>query len=556
MKRFILLIPLLLCAAALQAAEYRTPNFTVTAADPDVARQVGDQAEACRKRHSIAWLGTDLPKWSAPCPVTVRVGQIGNGGATNFDFAQGQVIGWSMTVQGTREKIISTVIPHEVLHTILACHFRRGIPRWADEGAATYEEDADEKRRQKALAAEVVGTQEQIPIRQLLNLQEYPQDPRKVLVLYAQGFYITEYLIDQKGRHTFVKFLETYFNTNNWDTAFKRHYGFPNQEAAYTAAWRANRPATKNQSGSATASTPVDYNTYHIDYFTQSNCGPCRKFKAEQLPALLKAKNLKVRVLDLDKNYTWERAQQDGINRTPAFIIYRNEKRQAVIQGYTTAAKLLEQCKGTSTPVQTVQARQGVGIGYFGPVGRQNSGGRANPHSDFSAAQLQQLNAIVDQRSQMAIDGTITARLDDLKGLMKSEIKAFVLEAQSKLTDEQKALINATDEQKSIIAGFKGQIEAMEAGKAEFIKQHQAALEEQEKQTAALAEEVKAANTETASVKSKLAALAKEGVATAASGVLASMGVSTPPALAMTLIGGIATFFWNRRKKDELAKQG
>lgn len=537
MKRLLLMLPLLLSALSLQAAEYHTPNFTVTCENADLAKQVGDTAEFYRKQHARDWLGVELPKWYAPCPVSVRSGQMGAGGTTTFSFNRGQVFGWDMVIQGPPERLIDSVVPHEVLHAIFACHFKRSLPRWADEGAATYSEAEGERKNYRDAGLRVVGKPEHIPLNDILAATEYPADANKVFQFYGQSFVLAEYLLDLKGKPEYIKFLESYFNSGNWETAFRKHYALSPGEA-YIKAVQAHRPAT-----------PVDYNSYHIDVFVQDDCPPCTKWKNKELAKLVAAKNLKVRIYDLGKDYTWERAKQDGINSTPSFVVYRNEKRQAVLQGYRTTQELLAECKEP----ETVKVAQGVGIGYFGPLpGSNRDNNRSNPHHDFSAAQLQQLNALIDQRSQLAIDGTITARLDDLKGLMRSEIKSFVLEAQSKLTDDQKALINATDEQKSIIAGFKSQIKDMETRQAEFVKQHKTAMAEQEKKAEALSEEVKAANTETASVKSKLAALAKEGAATAVSGVMASMGVSTPPALALTLIGGIATFLWNRRKKDEL----
>lgn len=498
MKRRFLLVPLLLCAlaASLPAAEYRTPNFTVTAADPELARQVGDQAEACREKHAREWLGRTLPKWSAPCPVTVRAGNIGNGGTTSFQFERGEVFGWSMIVQGTPDKIVETVIPHEVLHTILACHFRRGLPRWADEGAATYEEEPAEKRRQKALAAQVVGTREQFPIRQLLSLQDYPENPRAVLVLYAQGFYLAEYLIDQKGKPEFIRFLETYFKTANWDTAFNTHYGFADAGAAYTAAWEANRPPTPSDS------TPVVYDTWHIDYFYQSNCGPCRDFKAKDLPTLVDVKNVKVRMINLDEDHNWERARQDGISGTPAFIIYKNEHRQAVIQGYRTAAQLLARCQGLPA-VQTAQARQarqGVGIGYFGPVGAQRSERLKNPHTDLNPAQLQIIQREIDARADVKINQAIAANMDNLKSFVNAEIAATALKIREELTPEQKAFINATAEQKAKLDALAEKVQQVETGKSEFQKNTAAQVAALQKADEELDQKAQEANEKAAAI--------------------------------------------------------
>ena len=49
-----------------------------------------------------------------------------------------------MTVEGSLERILNSVLPHEVTHTIFAAKFGRPLPRWADEGGAVLSEDATE----------------------------------------------------------------------------------------------------------------------------------------------------------------------------------------------------------------------------------------------------------------------------------------------------------------------------------------------------------------------------------------------------------------------------
>lgn len=122
---------------SVSAATYRTPNFVVTAPTDEFAKRVGDEAERFRKELAVMWAGKELPRWSAPCPIRVKVGQIGAGGATTFSFHNGEVFGWNMNIQGTEERILDSVLPHEITHTILACRFRQPLPRWADEGIST-----------------------------------------------------------------------------------------------------------------------------------------------------------------------------------------------------------------------------------------------------------------------------------------------------------------------------------------------------------------------------------------------------------------------------------
>jgi hypothetical protein len=230
-RRTIALCAFLVTSAGSAFAEgtgYRTANFVVHAPSQEIAQKVGDCAEYWREELAIDWLGKKLPNWYKPCEVTVKVGQIGAGGATTFSFEGGEVFGWRMRVQGTLERILDSVVPHEVSHTIFACHFRRPLPRWADEGAATLVEHISERKRQEDILAQVTRTRDRIPLSQLLQIDEYPKDMQKVLALYAEGYSLADFLVKwhgEKGKQVYLEFLKDALATN-WETSFQKHYGF------------------------------------------------------------------------------------------------------------------------------------------------------------------------------------------------------------------------------------------------------------------------------------------------------------------------------------------
>lgn len=210
-------------------ASYKTPNFITHAPTPEIAKQVGDAAEIYRKELAITWLGHELPKWYAPCPIKVKVGNYGAGGATTFSFDRGQVFGWDMQIQGTLERILDSVLPHEVNHTIFACHFRRPLPRWADEGAATIVEHESEKKRQRLLNRQVMGTNKRIPLRRLLAMTEYPSEMQQVLTLYAEGYSLADFLLQTGGKKRYLMFLED-AHKNGWDEAIAKLYKYKSVE--------------------------------------------------------------------------------------------------------------------------------------------------------------------------------------------------------------------------------------------------------------------------------------------------------------------------------------
>ena len=219
------LFVLFVFAGTAKAATFRTPNFIVNAHSPEFAKRVGTAAEQFRKELAVLWTGKEMKTWSAPCPINVKVGQIGAGGATTFSFHNGEVFGWKMNIQGSEERILDSVLPHEITHTILACRFRRPLPRWADEGVCTLVEHESERRRQTLLLGDVMRSGRRIPLKSLFSMTEYPSDMREILKLYAQGYSLVDYLVQQGGRETFMRFLHDALRHGSWDQALGTHYG-------------------------------------------------------------------------------------------------------------------------------------------------------------------------------------------------------------------------------------------------------------------------------------------------------------------------------------------
>ena len=203
------------------AAIYRTRNFTVKAIRADVARQVAEYAEYYRRTKANEWLGREIPDWNDPCQVEVVLKLGDAGGATSFVFDRGRVLGQDMTVEGPLERILHSVLPHEVTHTIFAAKFGRPLPRWADEGGAVLSEDASELDRHDRLVREVINDNRMIPLHRLFVLTEYPHD---VMALYAQGFSIANYLVTLKGKPYFLDFVSE-GQTKGWDRALASYYG-------------------------------------------------------------------------------------------------------------------------------------------------------------------------------------------------------------------------------------------------------------------------------------------------------------------------------------------
>lgn len=283
MKRCIIfrIILLILCAlviAAAQsaslAAEFATANFVAAHDSPQFARQVAETAEQYRKQLALYWLDRELPAWHTRCPITIRSGRMGAGGSTTFAFDSGEVFGWKMTVQGSPERILDSVIPHEVNHTIFATHFRRKLPRWYDEGAACSLESEAEKEKYREWLRN--GWRKKHRIGDLFDLTEYPRDMRQVTVVYGQSVSVAEYLLSIGDARTFIRFGETALR-DGWNRALERHYGARNVNE-FEADWIIWVNTAKPSRVTAAAISPDKPDLVVI---TSRGCLPCRPVKED-----------------------------------------------------------------------------------------------------------------------------------------------------------------------------------------------------------------------------------------------------------------------------------
>lgn len=216
----------LAAAFASLGASYRTENFIVTASTSRLAERIGTDAEMFRKKLAVEWLGREIPRWPAPCPITANVApHLGAGGATSFTFHGGQVGSWQMTIQGSEVRILDSVLPHEVTHTIFATHFRQPLPRWADEGACTTVEAASERMRHQKMLIRFLQTDRGIAFSRMFAMKEYPPD---MLPLYAQGYSLARFLIEQGGKRKFIEFVGDGLGDENWTRALRENYSFDN----------------------------------------------------------------------------------------------------------------------------------------------------------------------------------------------------------------------------------------------------------------------------------------------------------------------------------------
>jgi hypothetical protein len=222
-------------------ASYRTTNFVIEAPTQQLAQQVGQMAEYYRKEKAMQWLGREMPTWQEPCPVKVKVTIGGAGGATSFNFMHGQV--WqTMTIEGSVDRLLASVLPHEITHTVFAHYYRCPMPRWADEGGAVLSEDDLERSRHDMMVRQILNAGRAIPLRRLFTLRDYP---REVGSLYAEGYSVADFLVASSSRPVFLAFV-AHGMQYDWDSAVQTHYRYPSVDKLEEA-WLSHLKNTKRQ---------------------------------------------------------------------------------------------------------------------------------------------------------------------------------------------------------------------------------------------------------------------------------------------------------------------
>jgi RNA polymerase sigma factor (sigma-70 family) len=206
-----------------EPAAYRTANFEVWAPTKQLAQVIGRAAEQHRKALALLWLGHELADWQQLCHIRVQLTDRRPSSSTTMQFEGGRLItAGDMVLEGSRRAVLLDLLPHEITHTVLAHGRGAPYPRWADEGAALLAETAASRARQETLVQTLQGTDRWLPLRDLLPMKHYPTD---VTAMFAQGYSLTEFLVGQKGRATFLAFLAQ-GPRDGWDRAVKRHYGY------------------------------------------------------------------------------------------------------------------------------------------------------------------------------------------------------------------------------------------------------------------------------------------------------------------------------------------
>jgi hypothetical protein len=204
----------------------------------DYVDSVARIVEFTRIEMQKKWFGNVGPEWKPKCEVylyataddysrgTNTPAQSPGHSSFNFDEKDGGLLSRRMDLHVDNLNLLNYVLPHETTHTVLAGNFgEKPIPRWADEGMAVLTEPQDKIDVHLRNLPDHRRKRELFPLRQLLQMPEYPGAGNLIGAFYAESVSIVDYMVRLKGAQTFTQFVREGMYTG-YEAALQKHYGF------------------------------------------------------------------------------------------------------------------------------------------------------------------------------------------------------------------------------------------------------------------------------------------------------------------------------------------
>jgi hypothetical protein len=224
-----------------------TESFEVySLPDLDGARKIPEICERLKRQLQETWFGAATGPWSPRCVIVVHptvagyVRELGgesrsSSGCASLDFERGVVSKRRIDLRADAADWLSTALPHELVHVVLAPQFAGGkLPRWADEGMAILSEPLERQAVRRQALQRGLARERGYRAGELMSLANYPAEARRDL-FYGQSAALVAFLVEQETPTTFLEFLKT-SETSGFERALQQHYKIASL-AALDARW-------------------------------------------------------------------------------------------------------------------------------------------------------------------------------------------------------------------------------------------------------------------------------------------------------------------------------
>jgi hypothetical protein len=216
-----------------------TPNFEIYHdGSADLAERVATAAEKARLSVARRWFGQEDDDWTVPCRIFLHATGDGFARATgqpvsvpaySFTDAEGdRVVSRRIDLRSDHPRMLTSTLPHEVTHILLARRFGAVAPLWAEEGMAVLGEPDERVRRHLQDLPRYRRDGLLWDCRQLMQMSEYPA-AQFYGPFYAQSVSLVDFMVRAKGPLAFTRFLRD-SQREDREKALATHYGWTYQE--------------------------------------------------------------------------------------------------------------------------------------------------------------------------------------------------------------------------------------------------------------------------------------------------------------------------------------
>jgi hypothetical protein len=241
-----------------------TANFRVFHNQPrEMAEQAARVAEGTRTEMLRKWFNEPNDPWPQKCALYLHASAeayaqasqapMSSPGHSRIQSDGGRVLSREIHMHCDNPNMLIAVLPHETTHVVIAGKLGdKPVPRWADEGMAVLTEPREQVERHLRNLPRHSQERQLFYLRDLVQLEDYPQQPQRVGAFYAQSVSLVDFLSRQKGPQTFAQFVRD-GQSGGYEEALRRHYGyqgFPELEQRWRAyAFRAGTDSTNLAQG-------------------------------------------------------------------------------------------------------------------------------------------------------------------------------------------------------------------------------------------------------------------------------------------------------------------
>ena len=203
---------------------------------PEFAEQAAQTAESVRVNMQQKWFGGACREWSPRCEIYLHptaddysraTGQYNSPGHSSIRIENGHFIVRRIDLHCDDANMMTAILPHEATHIILASELGEQqverLPRWADEGVAVLTDARDKIDRHMVNLSKARQDGQLFAMRELMEMPNYPQNPRQISTFYAQSVSLVDYLTSIHGAPAFMLFLQDSMRYG-YEKCLQRHF--------------------------------------------------------------------------------------------------------------------------------------------------------------------------------------------------------------------------------------------------------------------------------------------------------------------------------------------